>query len=558
MYKIFLSDIVFLLLWKLASFYNLDFLKPHFKVKKKHIKKAKNFVYLDNLFKSNPKEAILKFNETNLSPYFKKRLLIKNFYTIYKLNPYFLSKHENLLPKPYKLFLNKKYNELVRLYPTHTLSKILIKNKKIKNKKILAYFYFKTRKYTKTIKLCRKYGINELFYLISLYRTGKYKEFEKIFKKVKGNKKYVYKLFILAKTGKDKEFEKLALNLLKDKKFKYKEIVIRELILYKKGYLIKKTNLRNLHGKSAYLSGLYFLNQGDTINALYLFRKVFKNSKSIELKTKTAFWLFTLTKENEYKIYISTKNPLSIYSLILNGLPKDTSSKIEEYFVKNNIETFLDTEKYETFRYLLYYDPYESYLFARKEMNTFTLYKASLWAFATGYYWISVKLSIEIYKKLKKKGIKEFHPVILYLMFPLLYLTEITYFEDVNLILAIMHAESHFNPKAVSSAGAKGLMQVMPFHNKTNKSLFEIEYNIKLGINIFKNYLDSLKGDTLWAIASYNAGLKAVKEWKQDVEIRNKLAVIDFIPYKETRKYVERVLRNKIIYEKLYNLRILQ
>jgi soluble lytic murein transglycosylase-like protein len=78
-----------------------------------------------------------------------------------------------------------------------------------------------------------------------------------------------------------------------------------------------------------------------------------------------------------------------------------------------------------------------------------------------------------------------------------------------ELVLAVIDVESNFDRFAISSASALGLMQVMPFwvkelgqHDK-NK-LFDIEFNVLLGCNILKYYLDMEHGDLVQALARYN------------------------------------------------------
>ncbi len=77
-----------------------------------------------------------------------------------------------------------------------------------------------------------------------------------------------------------------------------------------------------------------------------------------------------------------------------------------------------------------------------------------------------------------------------------------------GLVLAVIEVESRFDRWAVSSAGAVGLMQVMPFWPKqlgmTNAQLVHIPHNIRMGCTILKFYLDRTKGDYTKALARYN------------------------------------------------------
>jgi soluble lytic murein transglycosylase-like protein len=80
-----------------------------------------------------------------------------------------------------------------------------------------------------------------------------------------------------------------------------------------------------------------------------------------------------------------------------------------------------------------------------------------------------------------------------------------------GLIMAVIDVESRFDRWAVSSAGALGLMQVMPFWPRqlgmTNQELVRIPRNIRMGCTILKFYLDKEKGDYVRALARYNGSL---------------------------------------------------
>jgi len=102
-----------------------------------------------------------------------------------------------------------------------------------------------------------------------------------------------------------------------------------------------------------------------------------------------------------------------------------------------------------------------------------------------------------------------------------------------ELIRGVIRAESNFQVDAVSSAGAKGLMQLMP---ETAKKLgvtnpFDIQQNIDGGARYLRQMLDRFGGDLKRALSAYNAGPGAVEQFNGDV------------PFSETRQYVQRVLR---------------
>jgi soluble lytic murein transglycosylase-like protein len=83
-----------------------------------------------------------------------------------------------------------------------------------------------------------------------------------------------------------------------------------------------------------------------------------------------------------------------------------------------------------------------------------------------------------------------------------------------ELILAVINVESNFNRWAISSAGAQGLMQIMPFWLKeipqAGDNLFNARTNLRFGCTILKHYLQREKGDFQRALARYNGSLGKV------------------------------------------------
>lgn len=77
-----------------------------------------------------------------------------------------------------------------------------------------------------------------------------------------------------------------------------------------------------------------------------------------------------------------------------------------------------------------------------------------------------------------------------------------------ELVLAVIEVESNFNPFAISSAGARGVMQIMPFWlkeiGKPGDSLFRVQTNLRFGCTILRFYLDKEKGNLVQALARYN------------------------------------------------------
>jgi soluble lytic murein transglycosylase-like protein len=108
-----------------------------------------------------------------------------------------------------------------------------------------------------------------------------------------------------------------------------------------------------------------------------------------------------------------------------------------------------------------------------------------------------------------------------------------TYKVDAALIRAIIFAESNYNPQAVSRAGARGLMQLMPTTARWLgvEDPFDPELNIDGGVRYFKRLLDRFDGDVELALAAYNAGSRYVRHYG------------GVPPFKATRLYIKKVLK---------------
>ncbi|HEY9148558.1 MAG TPA: lytic transglycosylase domain-containing protein [Gammaproteobacteria bacterium] len=80
-----------------------------------------------------------------------------------------------------------------------------------------------------------------------------------------------------------------------------------------------------------------------------------------------------------------------------------------------------------------------------------------------------------------------------------------------ELVLAVIQVESNFDRFAISEAGARGLMQVMPFWldelGRPEDNLFDMQTNLRFGCTILRYYLDMEKGDRTRALARYNGSL---------------------------------------------------
>lgn len=129
-----------------------------------------------------------------------------------------------------------------------------------------------------------------------------------------------------------------------------------------------------------------------------------------------------------------------------------------------------------------------------------------------------------------------------------------------SLIYGVMKAETIFNHKAVSSAGAVGLMQLMPGTAKGIARDLKIkEFDLKdpcISIRFGTEYLSWLKkffnGNLDYMLAGYNAGAGNVKKWQKTLNAKDSDYFTEFIPFDETRYYIYRI--RKFLYQyRLFN-----
>jgi soluble lytic murein transglycosylase len=134
------------------------------------------------------------------------------------------------------------------------------------------------------------------------------------------------------------------------------------------------------------------------------------------------------------------------------------------------------------------------------------------------------------------------------------------------LLMALARQESAFNPLATSSAGAMGLMQLMPATAKGTARKHKLSYrkksqlhqpsiNVPIAGQYYRNMLDRYDNNRILASAAYNAGPRRVDQWlnKTDGELPFDIWV-ELIPFNETRSYVRNILMYSIIYSRKLGL----
>lgn len=139
---------------------------------------------------------------------------------------------------------------------------------------------------------------------------------------------------------------------------------------------------------------------------------------------------------------------------------------------------------------------------------------------------------------------------------------------DPYLVFAVINAESGFDKHATSSKNAKGLMQITESTAKevneiTNsvdslneENIYNEDINIELGCQYLASLISRYNGNYYLAICSYNAGIGNVDKWISQGQTSQDLNTTDVeLPFKETTKYLKKVIHNykmyKVIYPKL-------
>jgi soluble lytic murein transglycosylase len=129
-------------------------------------------------------------------------------------------------------------------------------------------------------------------------------------------------------------------------------------------------------------------------------------------------------------------------------------------------------------------------------------------------------------------------------------------------VLGLVRQESRFIVNARSSAGASGLMQLMPatarwvakkigLNDFTPAKVNEVDVNIALGTSYLRYVLDELEGSPVLAAAAYNAGPGRARKWKAERPLEGAIYA-ESIPFNETRDYVKKVMSNTVYYAAIY------
>jgi soluble lytic murein transglycosylase len=133
---------------------------------------------------------------------------------------------------------------------------------------------------------------------------------------------------------------------------------------------------------------------------------------------------------------------------------------------------------------------------------------------------------------------------------------------DRALLAALIRQESHFEPRATSRAGARGLMQIMPavgrqlasaedYHLWDAALLYQPDVSLELGTTHLAGLLRGYE-HVSHALAAYNAGSSRAKRWLEKAGTEDPEVFVERIPFNETRDYVRVILRSRELYRSMY------
>ena len=393
-----------------------------------------------------------------------------------------------------------------------------------------------------------------------------------MYEKNKDEKNLIETLNIASKLGGSYQFcfwnmkAKLIRNLVKEKDYK-----TAYLFASSHGHLSAKE-----YSEAEWLAGwiaLRFLDQPKI--AIKHFNNLYNKVKLPISLARGSYWLGRsyeqmkdkINSDHWYKIaskyYISFYGQLAICKIDNCNLtlPQDTNADHKSHKLFNNnplVKSALILEK------TRYEDLVQEFLF--KAIENSDDYGEMLLITKVGLQIERAHISVETAKQLSYKDI-----YVIDSNYPVLKFIFKDHQVDQALIMSLIRQESVFNHKAISSAGAMGLMQIMPHvAKKTAKNIKELyhknklindpHFNTKLGITHLEELLKTYNDSYVLSIAAYNAGGKAVNQWIENNgdprSFKNYEDVVDWmekITFHETRNYVQRVLEGKNIYNILLN-----
>ena len=349
--------------------------------------------------------------------------------------------------------------------------------------------------------------------------------------------------------------------------------------------------------------GLYEYLDGRISRAITAWQELLEGTKEDETKAKVLFWLAYLhhqkgakTQSEQYLSVLAKDYPMSFYHVVApkeagmtstqnwQGLfpePKELERKLKKtnsyntsilrrneplssYLAKSELLLFAGLKAWATLPSESIYSSALQLPKSSQDEEAFIYLSRML--YAVGNFKRAMNLTYELL--IRNEEFWQEWPEQVHVYFPRAYANHykrqaLSEAVDLALLYGITRQESMFNPKALSSANAKGLMQIIKptarrlaslsglEWDNTKDRLFEPKINIKLGSTYIKLLGLKYKKFLPAVIAAYNAGEYAVDMWIRRRVHPMKLLWAEMIPFGETRTYVQRVWRNYEVYRYL-------
>lgn len=286
-------------------------------------------------------------------------------------------------------------------------------------------------------------------------------------------------------------------------------------------------------------------------------------------KAQACYWLGRtyekMKKKGDAKAQfeeIRQRYPLTYYSFILGIDPKsikNTPMGFQNLKIETNHPLFLPS----IYLGVGLHKPARNMIQAYGNENEEHLYQIVQLFHDTGFYVFAMPNALDLSEKIvDKKGLQN---ELMRMIFPVKYLDVVERESkdqslDPLMALSLIKQESGYFERAVSTANAIGLMQLLvptaqtiarsskdPLPEKDD--LFEPEKNIKFGIRYLKSLNDKFNNDITLVLSAYNAGADRAVKWKNRWPTVRKDEFVELIPFSETRKYVKLILRNYSYYK---------
>ncbi len=346
----------------------------------------------------------------------------------------------------------------------------------------------------------------------------------------------------------------------------------------------------NLVEKSAFEILFNFIKKKEYDKAVNVINKLKLLEDFEKYQSRLKYWIaFSIEKYGQkdlantlYKKLIKM-HPMTFYAIVSFKENSSLFNKKNIFFnkikVKRNISSFYKQNKkiFYSLKRLRVWSEIEERMFISKELESIIQYinenskkfhknyvKSIVFALGSSLNKRKKYLyTFQLTHKLLESNKIDLNDEILTLLFPRPYLKSIKKHNskiDPHLVLSLIRQESAFNPHAISRAGARGLMQLMPLTAKRFKKNLRLHSlnNPKLNLKIGMSYLDYLirkyDGNLIYFLAGYNAGENRLKTWSKEIFYTDDpLITIEMIPFLETRNYVKLVYRNLFFYKYLSN-----